>query len=669
VPGVFIFGSFGTFRSGLLYALSNAFAGRGVEEVLAFPERIREIGNSQRKRTQPALYGHSMNRAQKILGAVVVLLLVISIYGFWISREPETVGVGQSTKKSQNASGILVDLSPLTTAQRLAQLAGTPDERTLAQDALHRADEEVDLTFDSALHEALLHPPPLSAEVKEIQERLQKAEKLLKADQDHAKLLTEQLAKAPASKQDALQVELAQAQADMDLDQNEVDDAKEDLARAGGSLADRIQALKKDHEDTAHVSDTAIPTGAPPVEQWGLVHRVQQWLALHWEKWQLADAKAKSDAAAATLAAQHNALDAKIEEEKGKSPELAHHAKKGKDATPIARTPASEKSQEDSAALLEKTQEIAGEQKTLALLDKRVEAHKELSAIYGQWMQLVAARQWTVFHRAVAGILIILGIALVALFFSTWMNSLVSRLPMDRRQIQSLHTVTRVSLQFLALLLILVVIFGPPGQLGTFLGLAGAGLTVALKDFIVGFIGWFVLMGKNGIRLGDWVEINGVTGEVVEIGPFHTVLLETGNWTDSGHPTGRRVTFTNSFAIEGHYFNFSTTGQWLWDELQVVLPTGKDPYPIVEAIRKKVEEETRQSGQQAEQEWRSAAASRDMSGFSAAPAISVKPVLGGVEVAVRYITRANERFTLRSKLNRSAVQLLGGKEESWPAQE
>jgi len=203
--------------------------------------------------------------------------------------------------------------------------------------------------------------------------------------------------------------------------------------------------------------------------------------------------------------------------------------------------------------------------------------------------------------------------------------------------------------------------------LGTFLGLAGAGLTVALKDFIVGFIGWFVLMGKHGIRLGDWVEINGVTGEVVEIGPFHTVLLETGNWTDSGHPTGRRVTFTNSFAIEGHYFNFSTTGQWLWDELQVVLPSGKDPFPIVEALRKKVEEETRESGKQAEEEWRRAASSRDMSGFSAVPAISVKPVLGGVELTVRYIAKANERFALRSKLNQEAVQLLGGKEESWPA--
>jgi small-conductance mechanosensitive channel len=193
------------------------------------------------------------------------------------------------------------------------------------------------------------------------------------------------------------------------------------------------------------------------------------------------------------------------------------------------------------------------------------------------------------------------------------------------------------------------------------LGLAGAGLTVALKDFIVAFIGWLVLMGKDGIRLGDWVEINGVTGEVVQLGMFHTVLLETGNWTDSGHPTGRRVTFTNSFAIEGHYFNFSTSGQWLWDELQIVLPAGQDPYPIVDAIQKKVVEVTAESARQAEQEWQGAARSRDMKALSAAPAINVKPIIGGIEVAVRYITRANERYQLRAKLNQAAVDLLGGK--------
>src|SRR5207245_7888462 len=151
---------------------------------------------------------------------------------------------------------------------------------------------------------------------------------------------------------------------------------------------------------------------------------------------------------------------------------------------------------------------------------------------------------------------------------------LLGKTSLDRRQVETMRTVTRVAVQICVVLFILLVIFGPPSQLGTILGLAGAGLTVALKDFIVGFLGWFVLMGKNGVRLGDWVEINGVTGEVVELGMFHTVLLETGNWTDSGHPTGRRVTFTNSFAIEGHYFYFSNSGQWLLDDWHVVISSG-----------------------------------------------------------------------------------------------
>jgi small-conductance mechanosensitive channel len=174
-------------------------------------------------------------------------------------------------------------------------------------------------------------------------------------------------------------------------------------------------------------------------------------------------------------------------------------------------------------------------------------------------------------------------------------------------------------------------------------------------------------MGKNGIRLGDWVEINGVTGEVVELGMFHTVLLETGNWTDSSHPTGRRVTFTNSFAIEGHYFNFSTSGQWLWDELQITVPTGQDPYPIVAAIQKKVIEATAEGAQQAESEWKSAAKSRDMGSHSAMPAVNIKPAIGGVEIAVRYITRASERYQLRAQLYQAAVELLGQKSaETFP---
>ncbi len=359
------------------------------------------------------------------------------------------------------------------------------------------------------------------------------------------------------------------------------------------------------------------------------------------------------------LSERHNELDAKVEAAKSASPALLRHSKKIKDPAAAALAAPSSRTSEESAALVSKTMQIAAEQKTLAALDKRIDDEKQLADGYGKWIDVVAAQQRVSVNRSLRGIVIILGICLIAMFVDGWVAIVLGRVSLDRRQVETLRAVTQVSLQVLGVLLILLVIFGPPPNLGTFLGLAGAGLTVALKDFIVGFIGWFVLMGKNGMRLGDWVEINGVTGEVVELGVFHTVLLETGNWTDSGHPTGRRVTFTNSFAIEGHYFNFSTSGQWLWDELQVVLPAGQDPYPIVDAIKTKVLEATADTGRKAEQEWRSAAKSGDMSALSAAPAINVKPVIGGVEIAVRYVTSAHERYQLRSKLNQILVDLLG----------
>jgi len=253
----------------------------------------------------------------------------------------------------------------------------------------------------------------------------------------------------------------------------------------------------------------------------------------------------------------------------------------------------------------------------------------------------------------------VLVILLVLLFIDQSLERLAGRMKLDRRQIETLRSVARVALQIIGVLIILLVLIGMPTQLGTMLGIVGAGLTVALKDFIVAFLGWLVLMGKNGMRLGDWVEINGVSGEVIELGMFHTVLLETGNWTDAGHPTGRRVTFTNSFAISGHYFNFSTSGQWLWDEVLVLVPYERDPSPIADTLYKEVVNATTDSSKQAEQEWKITAQTRRSVQISGTPGLSIRPALGGVEVAVRYVTRASDRFNIRARLYKTAVSILG----------
>jgi small-conductance mechanosensitive channel len=190
------------------------------------------------------------------------------------------------------------------------------------------------------------------------------------------------------------------------------------------------------------------------------------------------------------------------------------------------------------------------------------------------------------------------------------------------------------------------------------IGLVTAGLTVALKDFIVAFFGWFTLMGKNGISVGDWVEIEGVSGEVIEIGLLKTVLLELGNWTETGHPTGRRVAFSNSFALEGHYFNFSTSRQWLWDELQLTLPREDDPYHTAQQIREIVERETQADAAEASKDWKSVTHKYGTREFSAGPAVNLRPAVNGLEVVVRYITHAPERNIVRSRLFQAIVELL-----------
>ena len=601
-----------------------------------------------------------MKTTQKIAAIVLVLLLGAVAYGLFRTGQP----AGARATSTKPASGTaaqapMVDQTPLLTAQRLVQMPTSAEEKPFAEEALRLADHEMDLAFAAAVRDAEENPPVLSAQAKEIETRLQEAEKALGADKARVAQLTAAYEKAGGDRKDSLEDQLDVAKAQQELDQDEVDDAKQDLIRSGGDPKGRIQAMVEEHEAASHAADSLHVTVSNAVEERGLIHRFEQWSALHQKQMLLWQAKQEAESSAAYFSTRHKVREAQIAEKKTSARPTEPQIDPGKATASSA--PNAKLSSEESAALVKATKQRSAVAKALASLDKRIDDQKQLAENYGKWIEAVAAKQRAVVHGALTGLAIILAILLIGIFFDSWLERLLGKTSLDRRQVETMRTVTRVSVQICAVLFILLVIFGPPSQLGTILGLAGAGLTVALKDFIVGFLGWFVLMGKNGIRLGDWVEINGVTGEVVELGMFHTVLLETGNWTDSGHPTGRRVTFTNSYAIEGHYFNFSTSGQWMWDELQVVLPTGQDPYPIIDAIQKKVAESTAETAKQAEQEWQHAARSRQMNALSAAPAINVKPVIGGVEIAVRYITRANERYQLRAKLYQAAVDLLGGK--------
>ena len=571
-----------------------------------------------------------METTKKIATITLIILLAVIAYGLFRTGRSTTASQTTPGGASSQAHESVINQTPLDTARRLVQMPTSADELPLAQEALRLGDREMDLAFAAAVAEARMHPVVLSAEAKQIQARLQNAEKSLDGDNARIAQLTAALAKATGAKQDSLGEQLAQAKVQAELDQDEVDNAKQELARAGGDAQGRIEQLMKEHEDASRIADTTTVKSATPPDVSGLIHHYQQWSELHDKKVQLRQAKQDSESAAITFTTKHDALESNVNTQKQEVPVRIG----GGPTAPTGPNSTGSTPEAASADVVAATKRRSAAVKALTNADERIEDEKHLAETYRKWIDVVTARQRTVIHSGLAGSAVIVAILLIGIFFDSWLKRLLNKVRLDSRQADTLHAVISTGLQIIALGLILLVILGPPSQLGTILGLAGAGLTVALKDFIVSFFGWFVLMGKNGIRLGDWVEINGVTGEVVELGMFHTVLLETGNWTDSGHPTGRRVTFTNSFAIEGHYFNFFTSGQWLWDELTLALAASQNPYPIVEAIQKTVLEATAESAGQAEKEWQHAAHSRNMRALSAAPAINVKPVSGLICVSI-----------------------------------
>ena len=114
----------------------------------------------------------------------------------------------------------------------------------------------------------------------------------------------------------------------------------------------------------------------------------------------------------------------------------------------------------------------------------------------------------------------------------------------------------------------------------------------------------------------------------------------------------------NGFAIRGQYFNFTTSGQWMWDEITLSLPASENVNEVLERIQKVVAAETEKNANLAEQEWKRGARGSSLSRFSATAVENLKPSAAGIDVLVRYVTRASERFEQRYRLYQKLLEVL-----------
>jgi small-conductance mechanosensitive channel len=113
----------------------------------------------------------------------------------------------------------------------------------------------------------------------------------------------------------------------------------------------------------------------------------------------------------------------------------------------------------------------------------------------------------------------------------------------DRRHI--ILVIQRVALWATIIVIAALAFASDLTSLVTFFGLLAAGIAVALQNVVVATLGYFVLISRRGIRIGD--RLSGVTGDVTDIGWLQFQLREIDKGTRQA--TGRLVTFSNSFVF------------------------------------------------------------------------------------------------------------------------
>jgi small-conductance mechanosensitive channel len=260
------------------------------------------------------------------------------------------------------------------------------------------------------------------------------------------------------------------------------------------------------------------------------------------------------------------------------------------------------------------------------------------------------------------GLRLLVFIALLALVFTLaelWRRA-VFRYVQDARRRSSFLLVRKIVLWALVVAIAAATFATELGSLATFAGLITAGLAVAMQSVLVSVVGYFFLIGKYGIRVGDRVQVGSVTGEVIDLGLVRLHLMELSG-QGSMSPTGRVVAFANSiiFQASGGLFKQIPGINLAWHEITATLPAGAD-YGVLktnlfEAVSNVLKDYRDDILRQTQEIQRTATAH---GGGDAQPQVQLRFSASGVDAIVRYPVELQHAAEIDERVSREVLNVV-----------
>ncbi len=190
----------------------------------------------------------------------------------------------------------------------------------------------------------------------------------------------------------------------------------------------------------------------------------------------------------------------------------------------------------------------------------------------------------------------------------------------------------------------LIALWAPErGQVATILTVIGAGLAISLREALLSMAGWLNILTRQSFKVGERIEINGIKGDVVDIRPLHTTLMEVGAWVDADQSTGRLVHIPNAWVFLHQVQNYTHGFRFVWNEMSVTLPPDANWKRARTIIGELADESAGIVGQQAEQDIRRLASEYLVHYSILTPFVYVKLTDTGVKLTLRYLCEARKR--------------------------
>src|ERR1700723_2840578 len=244
--------------------------------------------------------------------AIPTALLLLCLFGAWWTRGSMTHMPFLRGKRA-TAQNALVDQRPWQTIESLAPLAVSAEEQSLAREAERLADHDVDQAFALALRQASFQNHTLTGDALAAQKKVTQLQALVKEDQARVDALTDKLKQPNGTIAASDDLDVAKAQ--LQLENDELADANEDLARLSGDKRPQIQqeltarqAAMKKYDSQASGGQIAILSST---NRRTLAGRISSWFDQRTRMGLIEQAKADTDAEIASLTAQHDDFEKK----------------------------------------------------------------------------------------------------------------------------------------------------------------------------------------------------------------------------------------------------------------------------------------------------------------------------------------------------------------------